>query len=515
MRRMRFLALGIVSFVVAIVGTLLVPGTFFNRAFSAALCTLFSFNWTFCTVDLGGNSQRVVAANPPAVVADISDYLQAQRDPSEFGDEPSTPSPQQSNPQAPPFPQDPGPNFPVRDDFNNGDGATQNSDGSSGSQARVDCNLPADVYSFYINGIRTDGGGYDRDQRLIENLLAKAGVPKPFLRFRTHNPTGVTGGLGDLVESIRQGLFRATKTPDGKQLIDSIVQNIERAERSYESRSESSDCNCKITRPKYVLIGHSQGNFFVEDIANALSSEVQKRTVILSFASFTDFKSTNVRAKVKGLDYLLRPDDFPSRLQRIPGIAIPGEPNLPPLTATQEPLTFDTALEEIERSPQWRSANASHSLANYLGSPTAEENRFAAGIALNLAIGKLKVLLDFDSGKYDKDKKKCSPTAEQPPQPQQTAQQSNLTRRNCRVPKEFFKDKRVVVGIRMDDYICVIREPVMTDGGPVDGVSACGTCDIWGNFGSLPKKSSCNSRAIDPDRSNQVPTCPSNWYGGS
>ncbi|MBD2180220.1 hypothetical protein H6S82_15220 [Planktothrix sp. FACHB-1355] len=121
MRRMRFLALGIVSFVVAIVGTLLAPGTFVNRAFSAALCTLFSFNWTVCTVDLGGSSQRVVAANPPAVVADISNYLQAQRDPSEFGDEPSAPSPQQSNPQAPPFPQDPGPNFPVRREFDGSD----------------------------------------------------------------------------------------------------------------------------------------------------------------------------------------------------------------------------------------------------------------------------------------------------------------------------------------------------------------------------------------------------------
>ncbi|MFB2923359.1 hypothetical protein [Aerosakkonema funiforme] len=70
----------------------------------------------------------MVAANPPAVVADISDYLQAQRDPSEFGDEPSAPSPQQSNPQAPPFPQDPGPNFPVRREFDdrNQDSNTNN-----------------------------------------------------------------------------------------------------------------------------------------------------------------------------------------------------------------------------------------------------------------------------------------------------------------------------------------------------------------------------------------------------
>ncbi len=119
MRRIRFVALGIVSFVVSIFGALLAPGTFLNRALSTALCTVFSFNSAVCTASLVQSSNRVVAATPPAVersIADISGYLQAQRDPSEFGDEPSAPSPG-SNPQAPPFPQDPGPNFPVRPEF--------------------------------------------------------------------------------------------------------------------------------------------------------------------------------------------------------------------------------------------------------------------------------------------------------------------------------------------------------------------------------------------------------------
>ncbi|HAX78759.1 MAG TPA: hypothetical protein DCY88_23740 [Cyanobacteria bacterium UBA11372] len=121
MRRIRFVALGIVSFVVSIFGALLAPGTFLNRALSTALCTVFSFNSAVCTASLVQSSERVVAATPPAVersIADISGYLQAQRDPSEFGDEPSAPTPG-SNPQAPPFPQDPGPNFPVRREFDN------------------------------------------------------------------------------------------------------------------------------------------------------------------------------------------------------------------------------------------------------------------------------------------------------------------------------------------------------------------------------------------------------------
>ena len=114
MRRIRIFALGIVSFFAVLMGALLAPGTFVNRALSAALCTVFSFSSTVCTVNLAKSSERVVAATPPAVERNISDWL-VQRDPGEFDDAPSVPA--GSNPQAPPFPQDPGPNQPVRPDF--------------------------------------------------------------------------------------------------------------------------------------------------------------------------------------------------------------------------------------------------------------------------------------------------------------------------------------------------------------------------------------------------------------
>jgi hypothetical protein len=86
----------------------LAPGTFVNRALSAVICTVFSFSSTLCTVNLAKSSDRVVAATPPAVERNISDWL-VQRDPGEFDDAPSVP----------PFPQDPGPNQPVRPDFDN------------------------------------------------------------------------------------------------------------------------------------------------------------------------------------------------------------------------------------------------------------------------------------------------------------------------------------------------------------------------------------------------------------
>jgi hypothetical protein len=113
MRRIRIFALGIVSFFAVLMGALLAPGTFVNRALSAALCTVFSFSSTVCTVNLAKSSDRVVAATPLAVERNISDWL-VQRAPGEFDDAPSAPP--GSNPQAPPFPQDPGPNI-IRPEF--------------------------------------------------------------------------------------------------------------------------------------------------------------------------------------------------------------------------------------------------------------------------------------------------------------------------------------------------------------------------------------------------------------
>ncbi|MFB2835580.1 hypothetical protein [Floridanema evergladense] len=141
MRCIRFLVLGLVSFVAAIFGALLVPGTWVNRVFSTLVCGIFSFNSMVCTANWGQSSQRVVAATPPAIENTIFDGfsdLLAQRDPNEFGDpQPSTPSPQQSNPQAPPFPQDPGPNFPVRPEFNNPNTNPINPSNSPPSQPNI------------------------------------------------------------------------------------------------------------------------------------------------------------------------------------------------------------------------------------------------------------------------------------------------------------------------------------------------------------------------------------------
>lgn len=117
MRRIRLFALGVASFTVALIAAFLSPGTWLNRAIASAMCTVFSFNSAICTVDLGRYSDRVVAATPPAMEKTIFDGFEdllVQRDPNEFGDDQPTTTPPVSNPQVPAFPQDPGPNQPLR-----------------------------------------------------------------------------------------------------------------------------------------------------------------------------------------------------------------------------------------------------------------------------------------------------------------------------------------------------------------------------------------------------------------
>lgn len=110
MGRIRFVVVAIVCFFAAI----LAPGTWINRAFSAALCAVFSFSSTFCPVSLAKSSERVVAADVPAVSGD----LLAQRS-GEFDDQPSAPP--AGNSPVPPYPQEVGPNVPVRPEFENPD----------------------------------------------------------------------------------------------------------------------------------------------------------------------------------------------------------------------------------------------------------------------------------------------------------------------------------------------------------------------------------------------------------
>jgi hypothetical protein len=67
MRGIIFWLIGFVSFITVTVGTIFVPGSFLNRAFSVASCAIFSFNTTFCTPNLGHGSDRAIAAGTASI----------------------------------------------------------------------------------------------------------------------------------------------------------------------------------------------------------------------------------------------------------------------------------------------------------------------------------------------------------------------------------------------------------------------------------------------------------------
>ncbi|XWK87625.1 MAG: hypothetical protein U7127_26090 [Phormidium sp.] len=511
MRRFRFWAIGLISFLSIATGTIL------HRALAVSLCAVLGFNSTVCYL---GDGDRVNAAVPPgrsdvgAIIAQGTDIFRNDGGSSQPQQTDIFRNPNPQNPNQPgedifrnPNPQNP--NQPGEDIFKNPNPKNpQINPPDGGSQVSGNSSDDAPLYVFYVNGIQTTRGVYTETIAMLEENLLN-GLNFKWASKETYNYGG--SKFGDVAESALQEYFQRALSEDGSQLENKIVQVIKQLD---EQEAEKAKQSCKPRkRARFLLIGHSQGTIFLNGIALKLrrafpkDREIYKRTSLLAFAPFTNFAEVREGAEAFNLEYLLRQDDFPA----LWGIRF----FTPRVSSKYIPYNLPCLLKCPSIREMLKQALDSHYIGNYLGQPNSTQYEADSQKALAQAKEKLNLLVKkFQAGEYEK-KKDCSSITQQPPQPQQTAQQSNLTRRNCRVPKEFFKDKRVVRGIRMDDYICVIREPVMTDGGPVDGVTACGTCDVWGNFGLPPKKSSCNSRAIDSDRSNQVPTCPSNWYGGS
>lgn len=105
-RRFWFLAVG---FCTAIVAYLLTPGQWLNRLLAVVLCTVLTTDQVCLPHGMTG---RAVAAMPQVAVAQAESGLVAQRS-SEFDDVPMTPAPSNTV-IPPPYPVDPGPNFPVR-----------------------------------------------------------------------------------------------------------------------------------------------------------------------------------------------------------------------------------------------------------------------------------------------------------------------------------------------------------------------------------------------------------------
>ncbi|MEB3279499.1 MAG: VWD domain-containing protein [Lyngbya sp.] len=170
MRKIRFMALAIISFAVTLIVTLFIPGTFVNRLLSTVMCAVFSFNSGACTVNLAQNYGQVMAAFPPSLERNIDNWF-TQRS-GEFDDEPSPPAPV-NNQQVPPFPADPGPNI-IRPEFDDPNGNI-----SVEQQPKTDLFTGIWFYAmyssqsnskpFYANLIKVNNNGSDYTASLCED----------------------------------------------------------------------------------------------------------------------------------------------------------------------------------------------------------------------------------------------------------------------------------------------------------------------------------------------------------
>jgi hypothetical protein len=88
MSRIRIAVFALISLIASLLGTLLSPGTFLNRAFALALCSLLSLSPTLCTANLKIGAQSAVAQitpKAPILIGDIPRIRDAELDiPDDF-----------------------------------------------------------------------------------------------------------------------------------------------------------------------------------------------------------------------------------------------------------------------------------------------------------------------------------------------------------------------------------------------------------------------------------------------
>lgn len=311
-----------------------------------------------------------------------------------------------------------------------------------GRQARNPAIENAPVHTFYINGINTPRADYEKTKPMLINLLRGAGVARQALQMDTHNSLQVDYNQllaqsenspqsnEHLLQGFGQAFLGAAQANDGKVLVNQIVDAIQRTDEAWRQEAQK---RCEdLPRAKYLLIGHSQGTFLIKDVAQELirrhlPGELEKRVVLMAFSPFVSFDG--LKQQGPRVEYLLRADDFPAQLSRrypevvalasLVGAGVPGDANLPPLTTapgqtTTAELARSLGLQAellrhfnafLRRHPEltWvPRAFVAHDINNYLGNPSARKHSAAARVAFGSAVNKLRDLLAFDSGQYEK-----------------------------------------------------------------------------------------------------------------
>ena len=134
MRQLRFLAFAVLSFVAALLGTLLSPSTWLHKSLAVALCGVLSADPALCTSNaIVAHSQEASATNPVNVETTQFSDLLAQRLRDFDDDTPKSPPRPSSNNPKPTFNRnDSGANIPVRrPDFDDSPSTPTNINSSS------------------------------------------------------------------------------------------------------------------------------------------------------------------------------------------------------------------------------------------------------------------------------------------------------------------------------------------------------------------------------------------------
>ena len=238
-------------------------------------------------------------------------------------------------------------------------------------------NQEAPIHTFYINGINNTFADYQNTVPLINNLLAVTGINSQ-VQEETYNLSGKPKPINfDFAQSIIQAVTSGNDF-EGRKFTNNVVEKIQNIDQGNSLED------------KFLIIAHSQGNFFAEDIFNQLPENIQQRTRILAISPFTDFPEISSDS----FDYLLRKDDFPNRLKKLPAIAIPEDKhNLP-----SWPGNYITSFFPGDRD--------SHKIENYL-----DINQYSQGSQEDLlaeesfeqAKIKIQELLNFDSDIYQEE----------------------------------------------------------------------------------------------------------------
>ena len=207
--------------------------------------------------------------------------------------------------------------------------------------------------------------------------LAVTGINSQ-VQEETYNLSGKPKPINfDFAQSIIQAVTSGNDF-EGRKFTNNVVEKIQNIDQGNSLEN------------KFLIIAHSQGNFFAEDIFNQLPENIQQRTRILAISPFTDFPEISSDS----FDYLLRKDDFPNRLKKLPAIAIPEDKhNLP-----SWPGNYITSFFPGDRD--------SHKIENYL-----DINQYSQGSQEDLlaeesfeqAKIKIQELLNFDSDIYQEE----------------------------------------------------------------------------------------------------------------